>query len=70
MIRTTIVKLFWIFVDLPVQLNVGQFEYNGRCGYLLKPDFMRRPDRSFDPFTDSTVDGIIAGTLEVRVSHG
>lgn len=51
-----------------MQLNVGIFEYNGRSGYLLKPDFMRRMDRKFDPFTESTVDGIIAGTVSVQVS--
>jgi phosphatidylinositol phospholipase C beta len=54
-------------VDLPMQLNLGLFEYNGRCGYLLKPDVMRRPNGQFDPFTVSTVDGIVAGTLEIRV---
>lgn len=31
--------------DVYMQLNQGKFEYNGQCGYLLKPDFMRRPDR-------------------------
>lgn len=51
-----------------MQLNLGIFEYNSRSGYLLKPDFMRRPDRRFDPFAESTVDGIIAGTLTVRVN--
>ena len=56
--------------DLGMQLNLGIFEYNGRSGYLLKPDFMRRADRlKFDPFTESTVDGIIAGTVAVKVSH-
>ena len=50
-----------------MQLNHGLFEYNARSGYILKPDFMRRPDRQFDPFTDSTVDGIVAGTLEIQV---
>ncbi len=50
-----------------MQLNLGIFEYNGRCGYLLKPDFMRRTDRKFDPFIESTVDGIIAGTVSVKV---
>lgn len=50
-----------------MQLNLGIFEYNGRNGYLLKPDFMRRQDRRFDPFTESTVDGIIAGTVSIKV---
>ena len=50
-----------------MQLNLGTFEYNGRCGYVLKPDFMRRKDRQFDPFAESTVDGIVAGTVHVKV---
>ncbi|KAL3079489.1 hypothetical protein niasHT_031818 [Heterodera trifolii] len=41
--------------DVCMQLNQGKFEYNGQCGYLLKPDFMRRPDRTFDPFSESPV---------------
>lgn len=51
-----------------MMLNLGIFEYNGRSGYILKPDFMRRADRTFDPFAESTVDGIIAGTVEIKVS--
>jgi len=50
-----------------MQLNLGTFEYNGRCGYILKPDFMSRKDRQFDPFAESTVDGIVAGTVHVKV---
>ena len=30
---------------------------------------MCRTDRSFDPFAESTVDGIIAGSVEVKVSR-
>ncbi|PRD34580.1 UNVERIFIED_CONTAM: 1-phosphatidylinositol 4,5-bisphosphate phosphodiesterase beta-4 [Trichonephila clavipes] len=56
--------------DLPMQLNQGKFEYNGGCGYLLKPDFMRRPDRTFDPFAESPVDGVIAAQCSVRVISG
>lgn len=52
-----------------MQLNLGIFEFNNRSGYLLKPDFMRRPDRRFDPFAESTVDGIIAGTVSVKVGN-
>ncbi|RWS01465.1 1-phosphatidylinositol 4:5-bisphosphate phosphodiesterase-like protein, partial [Dinothrombium tinctorium] len=56
--------------DLPMQLNQGKFEYNGGCGYLLKPDFMRRKDRIFDPFAESPVDGVIAAQCAVRVISG
>lgn len=57
-------------MDLGMQLNMGLFDYNNRSGYILKPEFMRRPDRQFDPFTESTVDGIIAGTVSVKVISG
>lgn len=50
-----------------MQLNLGIFEYNQRCGYLLKPEFMRRKDQRLDPFAESTVDGIIAGTVHIHV---
>ncbi|XP_077295962.1 no receptor potential A isoform X2 [Arctopsyche grandis] len=56
--------------DLPMQLNQGKFEYNGNCGYLLKPDFMRRADRNFDPFADAPVDGVIAAQCAVQVIAG
>lgn len=50
-----------------MQLNQGKFEYNGTCGYLLKPEFMRRQDRMFDPFSESPVDGVIAAHCSVQV---
>ena len=62
-----IVALNYQTLDLGMQLNLGIFEYNGRSGYLLKPDFMRRADRKFDPFTESIVDGIIAGMVSIQV---
>lgn len=37
------------------------------CSYILKPSFMCRADKSFDPFAESTVDGIIAGAVTVKV---
>ncbi|XP_064360053.1 1-phosphatidylinositol 4,5-bisphosphate phosphodiesterase beta-3-like, partial [Dromaius novaehollandiae] len=57
-------------LDLPMQLNLGMFEYNGRSGFLLKPEFMRRPDKAFDPFTEDIVDGIVANTVKVKVISG
>lgn len=33
----------------------------------MKPEFMRRKDRRLDPFAESTVDGIIAGTVHIHV---
>uniref|UniRef100_A0A673LP45 Phosphoinositide phospholipase C n=1 Tax=Sinocyclocheilus rhinocerous TaxID=307959 RepID=A0A673LP45_9TELE len=57
-------------IDLSMQLNLGMYEYNGKSGYRLKPEFMRRPDKHFDPFTESTVDGIVANTLSVKIISG
>lgn len=52
-----------------MQLNLGLFEYNARCGLLLKPEFMRRRDKTFDPFAEDLVDGIVANTLRVQVGR-
>ncbi|XP_051987895.1 1-phosphatidylinositol 4,5-bisphosphate phosphodiesterase beta-3-like isoform X2 [Xyrauchen texanus] len=57
-------------LDLPMQLNMGVFEYNGHCGYLLKPEFMRRTDKHFDPFTMNIVDGIVANTVKIKIISG
>ncbi|XP_053696372.1 1-phosphatidylinositol 4,5-bisphosphate phosphodiesterase classes I and II isoform X2 [Sabethes cyaneus] len=65
-----LVALNYQTLDLAMQLNLGLFEYNHRCGFLLKPEFMRRKDRRLDPFAESTVDGIIAGTVIVTVLSG
>lgn len=50
-----LVALNYQTLDLAMQLNLGIFEYNRRCGYILKPEFMRRKDRRLDPFAESTV---------------
>ena len=50
-----------------MQLNLGLFEYNGRSGFLLKPEFMRRRDKTFDPFAEDIVDGVVANSLSVQV---
>ncbi|XP_072495057.1 1-phosphatidylinositol 4,5-bisphosphate phosphodiesterase beta-3 isoform X1 [Notamacropus eugenii] len=65
-----LVALNFQTLDLPMQLNAGVFEYNGRSGYLLKPEFMRRQDKSFDPFTEGIVDGIVANAVRVKVISG
>jgi phosphatidylinositol phospholipase C, beta len=56
--------------DLGIQLNQGKFEYNGNSGYLLKPDFLCRSDKYFDPFSESPVDGVIAAFCSIRVISG
>ncbi|XP_072178631.1 1-phosphatidylinositol 4,5-bisphosphate phosphodiesterase beta-3-like [Diadema setosum] len=65
-----LVALNYQQLDIPMQLNLGLFNKNGRTGYILKPDFMRRKERYFDPFAESTMDGIVAATVEVKVLSG
>ncbi|EPY79147.1 1-phosphatidylinositol-4,5-bisphosphate phosphodiesterase beta-1 [Camelus ferus] len=61
---------FEISKNLAMQINMGMYEYNGKSGYRLKPEFMRRPDKHFDPFTEGIVDGIVANTLSVKIISG
>ncbi|KAF7989040.1 hypothetical protein HCN44_007350 [Aphidius gifuensis] len=55
--------------DLAMQLNQGKFEFNGTGGYLLKPEFMRRVDKTFDPFAEE-IDGVISSQCSVQVIAG
>ena len=50
-----------------MQLNQGKFEFNGNCGWQIKPEFMRRTDKTFDPFAETPVDGVIAAQCSVQV---
>lgn len=51
-----------------MQLNMALFEYNGKTGYLLKNDVMRRNDKTFDPFTDK-IDTNVPNTLSIKASQ-
>ncbi|NXJ77507.1 PLCB2 phosphodiesterase, partial [Trogon melanurus] len=52
-------------MDVPMQQNMALFEFNGQCGYLLKHEFMRRPDKQFDPFSVDRLDVVVASTLSI-----
>lgn len=58
--------LYLIQVQFPQKNNFLVFH---EISYLLKPDFMRRPDRTFDPFSETPVDGVIAATCSVQVKQ-
>uniref|UniRef100_A0A8D2MD73 1-phosphatidylinositol 4,5-bisphosphate phosphodiesterase n=1 Tax=Zonotrichia albicollis TaxID=44394 RepID=A0A8D2MD73_ZONAL len=57
-------------MDVPMQQNMALFEFNGQCGYLLKHEFMRRPDKQLDPFSVDRIDGLVATTVCVTVLSG
>ena len=54
-IMIMIITITIIIIIITMQ---GKFEYNGNCGYLLKPDFMRREDKQFDPFSETPVSAL------------
>ncbi|NWX26015.1 PLCB2 phosphodiesterase, partial [Notiomystis cincta] len=57
-------------MDVPMQQNMALFEFSGQCGYLLKHEFMRRPDKQFDPFSVDRIDGLVATTCCSQVLSG
>ncbi|XP_064516026.1 1-phosphatidylinositol 4,5-bisphosphate phosphodiesterase beta-2 isoform X2 [Pseudopipra pipra] len=57
-------------MDVPMQQNMALFEFNGQCGYLLKHEFLRRPDKDFDPFSLDRMDVVVASTLSVTILSG
>ncbi|XP_069493629.1 1-phosphatidylinositol 4,5-bisphosphate phosphodiesterase beta-2 [Ambystoma mexicanum] len=57
-------------MDLSMQQNMAVFEFNGRSGYLLKHEFMRRADKQFDPFTVDRIDVVVANTLTIKILSG
>ncbi|XP_049640964.1 1-phosphatidylinositol 4,5-bisphosphate phosphodiesterase beta-2 [Suncus etruscus] len=57
-------------MDLPMQQNMALFEFNGQSGYLLKHEFMRRPDKQFNPYSVDRIDVVVATTLSITVISG
>ncbi|XP_040268094.1 1-phosphatidylinositol 4,5-bisphosphate phosphodiesterase beta-2 [Bufo bufo] len=57
-------------MDVAMQHNMGLFEFNGRSGYILKHEFMRRADKQFDPFTVDRIDVVVANTLSITIISG
>ncbi|PIO75742.1 Phosphatidylinositol-specific phospholipase C, Y domain protein [Teladorsagia circumcincta] len=54
--------------DKSMQLNQGKFMANGRCGYVLKPEYML--DEGFDPLHGETVATSTPVRLTVQVIAG
>lgn len=62
--------IIYFVMQISIYLRYNLFVWIFRCGYLLKPEFMRRADRRLYPFAEATVDGIIAGTVKITVISG
>ncbi|KAM6969637.1 1-phosphatidylinositol 4,5-bisphosphate phosphodiesterase beta-2 isoform 2-T2 [Tautogolabrus adspersus] len=68
-VGSQMVALNYQTMDFPMQLNMALFEFNGRTGYLLKHDVLRRSDKKFDPFCDR-IDTVVASTLTIKIYSG
>ncbi|XP_034381513.1 1-phosphatidylinositol 4,5-bisphosphate phosphodiesterase beta-2 [Cyclopterus lumpus] len=68
-VGSQMVALNYQTMDFPMQLNMALFEFNGRTGYMLKHDVMRRSDKKFDPFCDR-IDTVVASTLTIKIYSG
>lgn len=62
------VALNYQTADRAMQLNEGKFMQNGRCGYILRPEFMFHDD--FDPYDRSSLAScnVEPLALSIRVS--
>ncbi|XP_036396616.1 1-phosphatidylinositol 4,5-bisphosphate phosphodiesterase delta-4-like [Megalops cyprinoides] len=65
-----IVALNFQTAGMEMDLNDGMFSQNGRCGYVLKPEFMRSPERRFDPESPQNCDGYHPVSLAIQVISG
>ena len=50
-----------------MQLHEGLFDLNGRCGYVLKPECMRKQDTQYDPFETDSVENVVANSASIQV---
>ncbi|KAK7901929.1 hypothetical protein WMY93_018698 [Mugilogobius chulae] len=50
-----------------MDLNQGRFLQNGRCGYVLKPDFMCSPSSEFNPENTGGGPGHVPTQLTIRI---
>lgn len=57
-------------LDVPMQLNLGLFAFNGGCGYLEKPSVLRLSRDSFDPKTRTSVENVAALQINVTLLSG
>ncbi|XP_026157484.1 1-phosphatidylinositol 4,5-bisphosphate phosphodiesterase delta-4 [Mastacembelus armatus] len=53
-----------------MDLNDGLFSQNGRCGYVLKPGFLRDAEKRFDPEGPQKQDGYQPVILNIQVISG
>ncbi|XP_073717810.1 1-phosphatidylinositol 4,5-bisphosphate phosphodiesterase delta-4 [Misgurnus anguillicaudatus] len=65
-----IVALNFQTAGVEMDLNDGLFSQNGCCGYVLKPTFMCKTDKRFDPENPQNQEGYQPISLSIQVISG
>ena len=57
-------------LDVPMQLNLGLFSFNGACGYIEKPAALCQSRSSFDPRARTNVENVVSYEINIKVLSG
>ncbi len=65
-------EIYLILSDRSMQLNEARFLQNGKCGYVLKPSFLREYSSDYNPFsvyslTDETAVSFVVMVLNLII---
>lgn len=63
-----IVSLNYQTAGSAMRLNDGKFRDNGGCGYLLKPEVLRRPEVGFNPEVGPFSSSPVTLTVQVMIT--
>ncbi|CAF1602523.1 unnamed protein product, partial [Didymodactylos carnosus] len=64
------VALNYQTLDTPMQINLGMFEYNKRCGYLQKPTPYCLRFGTFDPQEPTSIENVVVEQLSIKLISG
>ena len=58
------------FLDVPMQVNLGLFSFNGTCGYLEKPTSLCQSTGLFDPKCRTNVENVVGYQIDIKLISG
>ena len=64
------VALNYQTLDIPMQVNLGLFSFNGACGYLEKPASLCQSTSSFDPKGRTNVENVVIYQIDIKLISG
>ena len=58
------------FSDVPMQLNLAIFSFNGASGYLQKPSPLCQPRTPYDPATRTAIEDVVSTDIRLKILSG